>query len=185
MFLPCRGLILLGFPWSLPLSIFLIFRHGYRGAGGATFVRWQLRRHQLGPRREGGAAVATWGECNDLGNVAWKCPASLPKSLQVPVFQAIFSWNYKWFLFKTGPKTGRQKVNTDTHTHRQNRADPEQLRDHVLDSQNADTVRKCLKNMLWKWLLNPASIPVKEHLRLASVVALSSSGACGAIKSLQ
>ena len=29
--------------------------------------------------------------------------------------------------------------------------------------------------------LNPAKIPVKEHLRLASVVELSSSGACGAI----
>ena len=31
-------------------------------------------------------------------------------------------------------------------------------------------------------LLIPVNIPFKEHLRLASVVALSSSGACGAIK---
>ena len=30
----------------------------------------------IGPRGEGGAAVATWGECNDLGKVAWKWSAS-------------------------------------------------------------------------------------------------------------
>ena len=38
-----------------------------------------------------------------------------------------------------------------------------------------------LKKLSPKPSLNPAKIPVKEHLRLASVVALSSSGACGAI----
>ena len=41
--------------------------------------------------------------------------------------------------------------------------DSSELRDHALDSQNADTVRKCLKNLLPKWLLNPANIPV-NHL---------------------
>ena len=35
----------------------------------------------------------------------------------------------------------------DRHARRQNRADPEQLRDHVLDSQNTDTARRWLKNM--------------------------------------
>ena len=70
---------------------------------------------------------------------------------------------------------------TQLLTDRQNRADLEQLWDHVLDSQNADTSRKYLKKLSPKPSLNPAKIPVKEHLRLASVVALSSNGACGAI----
>ena len=73
------------------------------------------------------------------------------------------------------------KSGTNSHAHRQNRADLEQLWDHVLDSQNADTSRKYLKKLSPKQSLNPAKIPVKEHLRLASVVALSSNGACGAI----
>ena len=42
----------------------------------------------------------------------------------------------------------------------------------------AKTSKTCPQNDL----RIPANIPVKEHLRLASVVALSSSGACGAIK---
>ena len=63
-------------------------------------------------------------------------------------------------------------------------ADLEQLSDHVLDTQNPDTSRKYLKKLSPKASLNPAKIPVKEHLRLASVVALSSSGACDAIKKI-
>ena len=80
---------------------------------------------------------------------------------------------------KKRPKKNREQ--TYKRTDRQNPADPEQLRGRVLDSQNADTSRKCLKNLSPKRPLNPANIPVKEHLRLASVVALSSNGACGAI----
>ena len=71
---------------------------------------------------------------------------------------------------------------TDRQTNKQtDLADPELLRGHVFDSQNAYTSRRCLKNLSSKRPLNPANIPVKEHLRLASVVALSSNGACGAI----
>ena len=74
---------------------------------------------------------------------------------------------------------------TNKQTDRQtDLADLEQLRDHVLDSQNADTARRWLKKLFPNPSLNPAKIPVKEHLRLASVVALSSSGACGAIMRL-
>ena len=80
----------------------------------------------------------------------------------------------------------RPKKNVNKQTNRQTRkqtnlADPELLRGHVWDSQNAYTSRKCLKNLSPKRPRNPANIPVKGHLRLASVVALSSSGACGAI----
>ena len=88
------------------------------------------------------------------------------------------------FCSESVQKVNRKKLNrqTDTQTRRQNRADLEQLRDHVLDNQNADTARRWLKNLSPKRSQNSANIPVKEHLRLASVVALSSSGACGAIK---
>ena len=57
--------------------------------------------------------------------------------------------------------------------------DPEQLRDRVLDSQNADTIRKNRQNMSQNMTRNSLKNPVKGHLRLASVVALSSNGACG------
>ena len=77
------------------------------------------------------------------------------------------------------PKKNVNRKQTD----RQNRADLEQLWDHALDNQNADTARRWLKKMSPTRSQNPANIPVKEHLRLASVVALSSSGACGAMKS--
>ena len=50
--------------------------------------------------------------------------------------------------------------------------------DQVLDRQNADTARRWLEKLSPNPSLNQAKIPVKEHLRLDSVVALSSSGAC-------
>ena len=47
-------------------------------------------------------------------------------------------------------KKGAAKKVLQTHRQtniRQNRADPEQLRGRVLDSQNADTIRKNLQNV--------------------------------------
>ena len=98
-----------------------------------------------------------------------------------PFFECSFHEITIEFLLELVQKAACKKLKTDRHTHRQDRADIELGRDHVLDSQNADTSRKCLKNLSPKRPLNPANIPVKEHLRLASVVALSSNGACGAI----
>ena len=100
-----------------------------------------------------------------------------------PFFECSFHEITIEFLLELVHKAACKKLNkqTDRHTDRQNPADPEQLRGPVLDSQNADTSRKCLKNLSPKRPLNPANIPVKEHLRLASVVALSSNGACGAM----
>ena len=99
-----------------------------------------------------------------------------------PFFECSFHEITIEFLLELVQKAAEKKLNRQTRrqTNRQNPADPEQLRGRVLDSQNADTSRKCLKNLSPKRPLNPANIPVKEHLRLASVVALSSNGACGA-----
>ena len=77
----------------------------------------------------------------------------------------------KW-LAKSGTNT-RMDGQTDL-------TDPEHLRARVLDSSNADTGRRSLQNLSPKRPRIPVNIPVKEHLRLASVVALSSNGACGA-----
>ena len=83
---------------------------------------------------------------------------------------------------KSGPAKSGASRHTDTQTDRSGRSgaalgpcsgQPK----HRYQSQN-------LKKLSPKPSLNPAMIPVKEHLRLASVVALSSSGACGAIISL-
>ena len=100
-----------------------------------------------------------------------------------PFFECSFHEITIEFLLELVQKAACKKLNkhADRHADRQDRADIELGRDHVLDSQNADTSRKCLKNLSPKRPLNPANIPVKEHLRLASVVALSSNGACGAI----
>ena len=154
------------------------------GAGGATGASHQLRRHQLGrggrwrrsrhlrrvqrPRQAGcGTKMGEFG-------VATVARTAFLSALFMKLQLNCSNWS------KKRPKKTVNK-HADTQTNRQNPADPEQLRGRVLDSQNADTSRKCLKNLSPKRPLNPANIPVKEHLRLASVVALSSNGACGAI----
>ena len=95
-----------------------------------------------------------------------------------PFFECTFHEIANEFCSESARKPACKKWHKQTD--RQNPADPEQLRGRVLDSKNADTSRKCLKNLSPKRPLNPANIPVKEHLRLASVVALSSNGDCGA-----
>ena len=68
-----------------------------------------------------------------------------------PFLSDIFSEITNEFCSESVQKWACKKcAQTHTHTNRQNRADPEQLRDHVLDSQNADTARKCLTNVLPK-----------------------------------
>ena len=100
-----------------------------------------------------------------------------------PYFECSFHEITIEFLLELVQKAAGKKLNkhADTQTNRQDPADIELGRGHVLDSQNADTSRKTLQNVSPKRPLNLANIPVKEHLRLASVVALSSNGACGAI----
>ena len=96
-----------------------------------------------------------------------------------PFFERSFHEITNEFCSESVQKLVQKKLNE--HADRQtDLADLEQLRDHVLNIQNADTSRKDLKKLSPKPSLNPAKIPVKEHLRLASVVALSSSGACDA-----
>ena len=137
------------------------------GTNEAEGGRWRRSRHlrRVQRPRQGGTG-------NDRVGFSIPC-----KSL---FFERSFHEITSEFCSESVQKWACKKLNI-VHTNRQNRADPEQLRDHVLDIQNADTVRRWLKIMSPKRPQNSANIPVKEHLRLASVVALSSSGACGAI----
>ena len=154
------------------------------GAGGATGASQQLRRHQLG---RGGGKVAPQSPLEESATT--EASRMWHENMRVrwsycsknPFFECSFHEIAIEFLLEVVQKAAEKKLNKQQHTNRQNPADPEQLRGRVLDSQNADTSRKCLKNLSPKRPLNPANIPVKEHLRLASVVALSSNGACGAI----
>ena len=71
---------------------------------------------------------------------------------------------------------GLQKVaQTRTHADRSGRSGA------ALGPCSGQPKRRYQSQIPPKPSLKPAKIPVKEHLRLASVVALSSSGACGAI----
>ena len=79
-----------------------------------------------------------------------------------PFLSDFFSENRNGFCPKSVQKVDRKKWHgllADKQTDRQNRADREQLRDHVLDSQNADTARRCLKKLSPKPSWNPARIP--------------------------
>ena len=118
------------------------------GAGGASGDSHQ-RRHQTN-RQGGGAAVAIWGECNDLGKVA--SPKSSHGRRLIPPWIPFSEWFFREkaneFFIKIIEKVAAKKVwQTHTQTNRQILADPEHLRGRVLDSQNADTIRKNLQNV--------------------------------------
>ena len=99
-----------------------------------------------------------------------------------PFFECSFHEIAIEFLLELVQKAACKKLNkqTNIHTDRQNPADIELGRGNVLDSSHVDTSRKCLQNRPQNDPRIPVNLPVKEHLRLASVVALSSSGDCGA-----
>ena len=145
---------------------------------------FQLRRHQLD---RGGR----WLRSRHLRRVQRPRQGGIENGTSrrrvpggTPFFECSVHEIANEFCSKSAQKPACKKwhVQTNKHTNRQNPADPEQLRGRVLDSQNADTARRWLRNLSPKRPQNSANIPVKEHLRLASVVALSSNGACGAIR---
>ncbi len=142
---------------------------------------FQLRRHQLG---RGGR----WRRSRHLRRVQRPRQGGMEmisfpyrNRFKFPFLRVIFFLKIRMNSVQNRSKNGQRKSRTDRHTNRQDRADPEHRRDRALDSQKSDTARRWLKKLSPNPSLNPAKIPVKEHLRLASVVALSSSGACGAI----
>ena len=122
---------------------------------------FQLRRHQLG---RGGR----WRRSRHLRRVQRPRQGGM-EMISFP-YRNRFKFPFLGDLFlklrmnsvqnqsKSGPA---KRLTTDKQTHRQNRADPEQPRDHVLDSQNADTARRWLEKLSSNPSLNPAKIPVK------------------------
>ena len=84
--------------------------------------------------------------CFGPGNAA----LPLQNSVQEPLFECSFHEILDEFFTKIVEKGAAKKVRRQTsnrQTDRQNRADLEQLRRRVLDSQNADTIRKNLQNV--------------------------------------
>ena len=73
----------------------------------------------IGPRGEGGAAVATWGECNDLGKVAWKWSASPTEFGSSSRFWVIFFLKIGMNSVQNWSKKCAGKSWTNTHAHQQ------------------------------------------------------------------
>ena len=100
-----------------------------------------------------------------------------------PFFERSFHEITNEFCSESVQKLAQKKLNTYQHTDRQ--TDRSGRSGAALGPCSGQPKRRYqsqnLKKLSPKPSLNPAKIPVKEHLRLASVVALSSSGACGAI----
>ena len=85
-----------------------------------------------------------------------------------PFFERTFHEIAIEFCSEPVQKAADKKWHRQTNKHTDGQtdlADPELLRGHVLDSQNAYTSRKCLKNLSPKRPLNPANIPV-NHFRV-------------------
>ena len=97
------------------------------------------------------------------------------------LFECYFSEIVDEFLLKLVQKAACKKLDrhADTQT---DRIEPilSSSEDMFWTVKTQIPVAKASKSCPQNDLLIPANIPVKEHLRLASVVALSSSGACGA-----
>ena len=93
------------------------------------------------PRGEGGAAVATWGECNDLGKMAWKWSASPTETGSSSRFWMIFFLKIGMVSVQNrSKKCAAERAQTDTQT---DRIQPDFWR--ILDSRNADTARKSVE----------------------------------------
>ena len=119
------------------------------GAGGATGASLQLRRHQLG---RGGR----WRRSRHLRRVQRPRQGGIengPSRRRVPGGTPFFECSFHEitieFLLELVQKAACKKLNriTDKQTDRQNPADIELGRGHVLDSSHADTIRKCLQNL--------------------------------------
>ena len=153
---------------------------GAGGASGACFNcdatnwaeggRWRRSRHlrRVQRPRQGGMEMISF-------------PYRI--RFKFPFLSDLFSENRNEFCPKLVQKVRRKKLNKQQTTHSQtDRLWPIQSSSGAVfwtaKSQIplADVSKTCSQNDL----RIPVKIPFKEHLRLASVVALSSSGACGA-----
>ena len=68
----------------------------------------------------------------------------------IPFFELFFHEIPNEFFIKIIEKGAAKKVSPGHQTNTQDLADPEHLRGRVLDSQNADTIRKNLQNVFPK-----------------------------------